>query len=54
LFVTNVLSTYIELHREEFNMKRFNTIKWQVLYAGLTILALAIATGAPGQYSTPG
>jgi len=35
-------------------MKNFNKIKWQVLYAGLTIPALAIATGAPGQYSTPG
>jgi hypothetical protein len=37
-------------------MKSFNKIKWQVFYAGLTILALAlaIATGAPGQYSTPG
>ncbi len=35
-------------------MQRFNEIKWQVLYAGLTILALAIAAGAPGQYTTPG
>jgi hypothetical protein len=54
LFVTNVLSAYTNYIREEFNMKNFNKIKWQVLYAGLTILALAIATGAPGQYSTPG
>jgi len=35
-------------------MQRFNKTKWQVLYASLTILALAIAAGAPGQYTTPG
>ena len=35
-------------------MQRFNKIKWQILYAGLTILALALAAGAPGQYTTPG
>jgi hypothetical protein len=35
-------------------MQRFHNIKWQVLYAGLTILALAMAAGAPGQYTTPG
>lgn len=35
-------------------MQRFNKIKWQVLFTGLTILALALAAGAPGQYTIPG
>ena len=35
-------------------MQKFESIKWRVLYAGLALLALAIAAGAPGQYTTLG
>ena len=35
-------------------MRKFDTTKWRVFRAGLALLALVIAAGAPGQYTTSG
>jgi hypothetical protein len=35
-------------------MRKLDTLRWWVLFAGIALLAPVFTPGTPGQYTTPG